>query len=173
MAMAYVDTYIYWSFVSPHERDTPPVERTNLRLMTREKIKNLTSTPKTSVLSALTVGILVSTAVSYLSGGTILVMKELWCRVPWGILFVFGAVQVISKVFEATIKNDNPIYYAIPVAVAASSNVVMPTTIPMVIVHELARIQPYSLLYLGLSVKLLLIAMILVTTNVSDLFEPN
>ncbi|CAN7940197.1 unnamed protein product [Ixodes hexagonus] len=56
-------------------------------------------------------------------------------------------------------------YYAIPVSVAASSNVLMPVSITMVVLHELTRISCLQLLYLGLLVKTLLVASMLVTVN--------
>ncbi|KAG0434663.1 hypothetical protein HPB47_018957 [Ixodes persulcatus] len=135
MAMAYVDIYIYWSFVSPHERGTIPVERTNQGLMTRKKIENLTSTPGVSCIFS---SLMILFTVGYLR---FLIVDGLVRRTSVLSVLTVGILASTA----ATIKNDDPIYYAIPVAVAASSNVVMPSTIPMVIVHELARIQPYSL----------------------------
>ncbi|XP_077508803.1 uncharacterized protein LOC144120280 [Amblyomma americanum] len=148
-------------------------------------------------------------------------VRHAWSRVPWGIVFVLGAVQVASKVVEdydllpqlfklfkptfwtarshievqailATIssvlaettnnrtlsllmmpivqdiaesKNMYPMYYAIPVVVGASSNVIMPISIPMVVMHEIGRVPFVRLVVLGVVLKIVLVGVVLLTVN--------
>nr|XP_054921630.1 solute carrier family 13 member 2-like isoform X1 [Dermacentor andersoni] len=148
-------------------------------------------------------------------------VRQAWCKMPWGIIIVLGAVQVATRVVEeydllpqlfklfkptfwtarshievqailATIssmlaettnnrtlsllmmpivqdiaesKNMYPMYYAIPVVVGASSNVIMPISIPMVVMHDIGRVpfvrlvrtNPAQLalmrMYVGLSLR--------------------
>ncbi|KAH6933610.1 hypothetical protein HPB50_016798 [Hyalomma asiaticum] len=50
----------------------------------------------------------------------------------------------------------HPIYYAIPVAVAASSNMIMPITLPLVVLHEL---------FAGLVMKTALLSTLIISMN--------
>ncbi|XP_042146099.1 uncharacterized protein LOC121835716 [Ixodes scapularis] len=144
-----------------------------------------------------------------------------WSEIPWGIVFLFGSVQVASKLVQtcdllgeifnhfdrtfwvrtsplgvqmilatmasllaeitdkrklvqgmmpivsniATFKNMYPTYYAIPVIVGAFSNLIMPASVPLVILHEVARVSFLKLFILGLLLKLLIITMVLITVN--------
>ncbi|XP_054921631.1 Na(+)/citrate cotransporter-like [Dermacentor andersoni] len=148
-------------------------------------------------------------------------VRQAWCKMPWGIIIVLGAVQVATRVVEeydllpqlfklfkptfwtarshievqailATIssmlaettnnrtlsllmmpivqdiaesKNMYPMYYAIPVVVGASSNVIMPISIPMVVMHDIGRVPFVRLLVLGIVLKMVLVGMVLLTVN--------
>ncbi|KAK8774861.1 hypothetical protein V5799_010605 [Amblyomma americanum] len=149
-----------------------------------------------TLLSLLTWTALLVSASGSLAAKTWPVVRSTWSRVPWGVIFIIGSVQVASKVVEdyglltqlfksfkptfwtarshievqailATIssvlaettnnqtlsllmlpivqdiaesKNMYPMYYAIPVVVGASSNVIMPISVPMVVMHEIGRV---------------------------------
>ncbi|XP_075539686.1 uncharacterized protein LOC142574510 [Dermacentor variabilis] len=52
-------------------------------------------------------------------------------------------VQVMAPVVVniAEVQRVHPTYYAIPVIVGASSNVIMPASAPLALLHELARVS--------------------------------
>ncbi|KAG0440382.1 hypothetical protein HPB47_016304 [Ixodes persulcatus] len=76
---------------------------------------------------------------------------------------VQGMMPIVSNI--ATLKNMYPTYYAIPVIVGAFSNLIMPASVPLVILHEVARVSFLKLFILGLLLKLLIITMVLITVN--------
>ncbi|KAH7955958.1 hypothetical protein HPB52_005285 [Rhipicephalus sanguineus] len=47
-------------------------------------------------------------------------------------------MPIVQDIAET--KNVYPMYYAIPVVVGASSNVIMPVSIPMVVMHDVGRV---------------------------------
>ncbi|KAL1446813.1 hypothetical protein MTO96_044476 [Rhipicephalus appendiculatus] len=73
-------------------------------------------------------------------------------------------VQVMAPVVVniAEVQRMHPTYYAIPVIVGASSNVIMPASAPLALLHELAR------LLLGLLAKAIVVTMVIVMVNVAD-----
>ncbi|KAL1430167.1 hypothetical protein MTO96_015370 [Rhipicephalus appendiculatus] len=149
-----------------------------------------------TLLTLLTWTALLVSAFGSLLAKTAVTVRDAWCRMPWGVIIVLGAVQVATRVVEeydllpqlftmfkpsfwtarshvevqailATIssvlaeatnnrtlsmlmmpivqdiaetKNMYPMYYAIPVVVGASSNLIMPVSIPMVVMHDVARV---------------------------------
>lgn len=72
-------------------------------------------------------------------------------------------MPIVQDIAET--KNMFPVYYAIPVVVGASSNVIMPVSVPMVIMHEFGRVPMCRLLILGLVLKMVLVVMVLITVN--------
>ncbi|KAH8040064.1 hypothetical protein HPB51_009320 [Rhipicephalus microplus] len=65
----------------------------------------------------------------------------------------------------AETKNMYPMYYAIPVVVGASSNVIMPVSVPMAVMHDVGRVPFVRLLVLGMVLKMVLVGMVLLTAN--------
>ncbi|XP_077507584.1 uncharacterized protein LOC144118541 [Amblyomma americanum] len=65
-------------------------------------------------------------------------------------------------------KQMYPAYYAIPVLVGASSNVIMPSSVPTALLHDLSRVPFWKLLLLGLLFKIVVMGMVIVTVNVTD-----
>ncbi|KAH7964342.1 hypothetical protein HPB51_027418 [Rhipicephalus microplus] len=59
----------------------------------------------------------------------------------------------------------HPIYYAIPVVVAASSNLIMPITLPLVILHEVAEVPLRHLVLAGLVMKTALLSTLIISMN--------
>ncbi|KAL3244878.1 hypothetical protein MRX96_018467 [Rhipicephalus microplus] len=80
-------------------------------------------------------------------------------------------VQVMAPVVVniAEVQRMHPTYYAIPVIVGASSNVIMPASAPLAILHELARVSFWKLLLLGLLAKAIVVSMAIVMVNVADM----
>lgn len=72
-------------------------------------------------------------------------------------------MPIVQDIAET--KNMYPMYYAIPVVVGASSNVIMPISIPMVIMHDIGRVPFVRLLVLGVVLKMVLVGMVLLTVN--------
>ncbi|XP_065282004.1 uncharacterized protein [Dermacentor albipictus] len=198
-----------------------------------------------TLLSLLTWTALLVSAFGSLFAKTAVMVRQAWCKMPWGIIVVLGGVQVATRVVEeydllpqlfklfkptfwtarshievqailATIssmlaettnnrtlsllmmpivqdiaesKNMYPMYYAIPVVVGASSNVIMPISIPMVVMHDIGRVPFVRLppgpgsdpatsglaaqhqnhyattLVLGIVLKMVLVGMVLLTVN--------
>ncbi|XP_070384947.1 uncharacterized protein [Dermacentor albipictus] len=79
-------------------------------------------------------------------------------------------VQVMAPVVVniAEVQRVHPTYYAIPVIVGASSNVIMPASAPLALLHELARVSFWKLLLLGLLAKTIVLSMVIVMVNVAD-----
>ncbi|XP_075741555.1 uncharacterized protein LOC119185140 [Rhipicephalus microplus] len=90
---------------------------------------------------------------------------DCWSRFPWHVVLVLGAVQVLSKIIEAVSTRMHPIYYAIPVVVAASSNLIMPITLPLVILHEVAEVPLRHLVLAGLVMKTALLSTLIISMN--------
>ncbi|KAL1478202.1 hypothetical protein MTO96_016390 [Rhipicephalus appendiculatus] len=90
---------------------------------------------------------------------------DCWSRFPWHMVLLLGAVQVVSKIIEAVSTRMHPIYYAIPVAVAASSNLIMPITLPLVILHEMAEVPLRHLVFAGLLMKTALLFTLIISMN--------
>ncbi|XP_077508055.1 uncharacterized protein LOC144119260 [Amblyomma americanum] len=68
----------------------------------------------------------------------------------------------------AQLKQMHLAYYAIPVVVGASSNVIMPASVPIALLHELSRVSFWKLLLLGLFAKILVMSTVIVTVNIAD-----
>lgn len=79
-------------------------------------------------------------------------------------------VRVMAPVVVniAEVQRMHPTYYAIPVIVGASSNVIMPASAPLALLHELARVSLWKLLVLGLLAKAIVVSMVIVMVNVAD-----
>ncbi|XP_054923306.1 uncharacterized protein [Dermacentor andersoni] len=79
-------------------------------------------------------------------------------------------VQVMAPVVVniAEVQHVHPTYYAIPVIVGASSNVIMPASAPLALLHELARVSFWKLLLFGLLAKAIVVSMVIVMVNVAD-----
>ncbi|XP_042146435.1 uncharacterized protein LOC120850118 [Ixodes scapularis] len=240
--------YVYHSLIRPHQTEENFHEQGAIMINARRKLRGLEAPTmlsslficytiffialygrfvieglriKEALLTGLTIGVVLGTVASHLSGVSHLAAAQIWSRLPWGIVITFGAVQVTSKVVErydllkalfklldssfwetrspiqvqiiltaissvlaeavdnrtlsrlmmpivthiATATDAPPMYYGIPVVVAASSNAVMPVSVTMVVLHELTRIPCLQLFYLGLLVKILLVVATLATVN--------
>ncbi|XP_064459852.1 uncharacterized protein LOC135370090 isoform X2 [Ornithodoros turicata] len=148
--------------------------------------------------------VLASTLLNHVDQNVVLSRNNIGLKMPWGVLFVIGAVQIISLVVEkyslleemfqgippnfwqnyspmsvqvmlacisaglAETMDRNtisriiipivteiaarmevyPLYYAIPVAVAASTNVIMPISTPLVILHEIGHVPMWQMVLL-------------------------
>ncbi|XP_064459983.1 uncharacterized protein LOC135370209 [Ornithodoros turicata] len=148
-------------------------------------------------------------------------LRSISFQMPWGVLFILGAVRIISSTIETfdmigelfrtfdigfwssysalevqavlavvsavlaettnsntlcqimmPIINDiaastslNPMYYAIPVVVGASTNIVMPISVPLAILHEVADVTMWKLVLIAVVVKAVLVGMIVLTVN--------
>ncbi|XP_049271214.1 uncharacterized transporter B0285.6 [Rhipicephalus sanguineus] len=68
-------------------------------------------------------------------------------------------------IHAAVTTRMHPIYYAIPVAVAASSNLIMPITLPLVILHEVAEVPLRHLVLAGLIMKTALLSTLIISMN--------
>ncbi|XP_075744067.1 uncharacterized protein LOC142802878 [Rhipicephalus microplus] len=81
-------------------------------------------------------------------------------------------------IHAAVSTRMHPIYYAIPVVVAASSNLIMPITLPLVILHEVAdvplrhlvginmiTVQSRSFVLAGLAMKTALLFTLIISMN--------
>nr|XP_054934102.1 uncharacterized protein LOC129388089 [Dermacentor andersoni] len=68
----------------------------------------------------------------------------------------------------AEVQRVHPTYYAIPVIVGASSNVIMPASAALALLHELARVSFWRLLLFGLLAKTIVLSMVIVMVNVAD-----
>ncbi|KAL1424871.1 hypothetical protein MTO96_019734 [Rhipicephalus appendiculatus] len=68
----------------------------------------------------------------------------------------------------AELKQMYPAYYAIPVVVGASSNFIMPASVPLAILHDLSRVSFWKLLLLGLFAKIVVMSMVIVSVNVVE-----
>ncbi|KAK8776569.1 hypothetical protein V5799_030086 [Amblyomma americanum] len=75
-------------------------------------------------------------------------------------------MPVVGHISE--MKQMYPAYYAIPVVVGASSNVIMPSSVPMALLHDLSRVPFWKMLLLGLFSKTVVMSMVIVTVNVMD-----
>ncbi|XP_075539813.1 uncharacterized protein LOC142574662 [Dermacentor variabilis] len=68
----------------------------------------------------------------------------------------------------AELKQMYPAYYAIPVIVGASSNFIMPASVPLAILHELSRVSFWKLFLLGMFAKIVVMSMVIVAVNVVE-----
>ncbi|XP_065299116.1 uncharacterized protein [Dermacentor albipictus] len=68
----------------------------------------------------------------------------------------------------AELKQMYPAYYAIPVIVGASSNFIMPASLPLAILHELSRVSFWKLFLLGMFAKIVVMSMVIVAVNVVE-----
>ncbi|XP_077507669.1 uncharacterized protein LOC144118691 [Amblyomma americanum] len=75
-------------------------------------------------------------------------------------------MPVVGHISE--MKQMYPAYYAIPVVVGASSNVIMPSSVPTALLHDLSRVPFWKMLLLGLFSKTVVMSMVIVTVNVMD-----
>ncbi|XP_049519667.1 serine/arginine repetitive matrix protein 2-like isoform X2 [Dermacentor silvarum] len=66
------------------------------------------------------------------------------------------------------LKQMHPAYYAIPVIVGASSNFIMPASVPLAILHDLSRVSFWKLFLLGMFAKIVVMSMVIVAVNVVE-----
>nr|XP_054923113.1 uncharacterized transporter B0285.6-like [Dermacentor andersoni] len=81
---------------------------------------------------------------------------------------VLVEIMTPAVVHVAEIQRMYPAYYAIPVIVGASSNFIMPASMPLALLHEMARVQFWKLFLLGLFAKVIVMAMVIATVNAAD-----
>ncbi|KAL1418357.1 hypothetical protein MTO96_005732 [Rhipicephalus appendiculatus] len=85
-----------------------------------------------------------------------------------------SAVSVLLPVAVdiAVTTPCNPLYFAIPVTVAASTSLVLPTSgVSLAVLTNLVDVGPVQLLVLGLSLKFVALIMILLTVNLNSDFH--
>ncbi|XP_064460060.1 uncharacterized protein LOC135370286 [Ornithodoros turicata] len=78
------------------------------------------------------------------------------------------ALPLVADIARRT--DSTPIYYGLPVAVAASLNTIMPVSLPLVILHEVALLSPRQLILTGAALKTIVVASILVSMNTTGKF---
>ncbi|XP_075542411.1 uncharacterized protein LOC142576256 [Dermacentor variabilis] len=81
---------------------------------------------------------------------------------------VLVEIMTPMVVHIAELKQVYPEYYAIPVIVGASSNFIMPASVPFAIVHGLAKVPFLNLFFVGLFAKVVIIGMVIVTVSIVD-----
>ncbi|KAH7959695.1 hypothetical protein HPB49_013120 [Dermacentor silvarum] len=81
---------------------------------------------------------------------------------------VLVEIMTPMVVHIAELKQMYPEYYAIPVIVGASSNFIMPASVPFAILHGLAKVPFLKLLLVGLFAKIVIISMVIGTVSVVD-----
>ncbi|XP_070389113.1 uncharacterized protein [Dermacentor albipictus] len=70
----------------------------------------------------------------------------------------------------AATTRVHPLYYAIPVAVGASTNLIMPITLPLVVLHEAAEVPLRHLLFAGVIMKTALLFTLILSMNTTGRF---
>lgn len=80
--------------------------------------------------------------------------------------------QLLMPVVQgvAVETNRHVGYYAIPVAVGACTNAILPMSVPCVMLHDTTDVALVQLLVAGMAVKTLLIAMVLLSMNTTGRF---
>ncbi|KAL1481020.1 hypothetical protein MTO96_050544 [Rhipicephalus appendiculatus] len=73
---------------------------------------------------------------------------------------------IMPVVFEiASVSTTNPVLYAIPVAAAASSNLIFPSSIPVVILRNSLEMPTSEAVAVGLALKAVLVVSAVLSTN--------
>ncbi|XP_075746981.1 uncharacterized protein LOC142804193 [Rhipicephalus microplus] len=73
---------------------------------------------------------------------------------------------IMPVVFEiASLSTTNPVLYAIPVAAAASSNLIFPSSIPVVILRNSLEMPTSEAVVVGLALKAVLVVSVVLSTN--------
>ncbi|XP_049519980.1 uncharacterized protein LOC125944103 [Dermacentor silvarum] len=73
---------------------------------------------------------------------------------------------IMPIVFEiASVSTTNPVLYAIPVAAAASSNLIFPSSIPVVILRNSLEMPTSEAVVVGLVLKAVLVVSAVLSTN--------
>ncbi|XP_075744096.1 putative transporter B0285.6 [Rhipicephalus microplus] len=83
---------------------------------------------------------------------------------------VLVEIMTPMVVHIADMKRMYPAYYSIPLIVGASSNCIMPASVPFAILHGLAKVTFLKLLLLGLFAKVVIISTVIATVNLVDRF---
>lgn len=78
---------------------------------------------------------------------------------------VLSRILMPLTINVAASTRVNPMYYAIPVAVGASSNLIMPITLPLVVLHEAAEVPLRHLLFAGIIMKATLLFTLILSMN--------
>ncbi|KAH7956037.1 hypothetical protein HPB52_005759 [Rhipicephalus sanguineus] len=83
---------------------------------------------------------------------------------------VLVEIMTPMVVHIADMKRTYAEYYAIPLIVGASSNCIMPASVPFAILHGLTKVTFFKLLLLGLFAKIVIISTVITTVNMVDRF---
>ncbi|XP_077541362.1 uncharacterized protein LOC144153595 [Haemaphysalis longicornis] len=124
--------------------------------------------PRIALLGALVWLVLVTSILTPLLRVTFDFVRSIWQQLPWGVVLFLGATQVASCLLQAEVKGVYPAYFAVPVIMGASSNVVMPASVHLALLHELARVPFWILLLLGLILKMILVSLAIATVHIAD-----
>ncbi|XP_054917597.2 uncharacterized protein [Dermacentor andersoni] len=92
-------------------------------------------------------------------------LASLASRLPWGVIVVYGAASVITRVAESTGTEHDALYFGLPVAVGASVNTILPVSLPLVMLHDMAPVTRKQLILTGAFVKTVVVASILLSMN--------
>ncbi|XP_064471996.1 uncharacterized protein LOC135386161 isoform X2 [Ornithodoros turicata] len=74
---------------------------------------------------------------------------------------------VLMDVIKGVAMDTNRyvVYYAIPVAIGACTNTILPMSVPLVFLHDCTDVTLLQLLVIGVAVKALLIALVMLSVN--------
>ncbi|XP_037512965.2 sodium-dependent high-affinity dicarboxylate transporter 2-like [Rhipicephalus sanguineus] len=153
-------------------------------------------------------------------------LSSLTSRLPWGVIVIYGAASVITRVAQTTgvakvafdtrfwsqqsdlvkqvlltiasslmaefmnattlcdailpmvvsLSTDtehDALYFGLPVAVGASVNTIMPVSLPLVMLHDVAPVTRKQLILTGAFVKTVVVASILVSMNTTGEYVLN
>ncbi|KAL1428460.1 hypothetical protein MTO96_002835 [Rhipicephalus appendiculatus] len=147
-------------------------------------------------------------------------LSSLASRLPWGVIVIYGAASVITRVAQvafdtrfwsqqsdlvkqvlltiasslmaefmnattlcdailpmvvslSTDTEHDALYFGLPVAVGASVNTIMPVSLPLVMLHDIAPVTRKQLILTGAFVKTVVVASILVSMNTTGEYVLN
>ncbi|KAH6946825.1 hypothetical protein HPB50_015407 [Hyalomma asiaticum] len=87
-------------------------------------------------------------------------------KLPWGAVLTYGTTFTLYFVVKALVRPCNPLYYALPITVAASTSMVFPTSrITIALLSELTDMGPLSMLLYGILMKTVIVICALISVD--------
>ncbi|KAH8033358.1 hypothetical protein HPB51_011426 [Rhipicephalus microplus] len=87
-------------------------------------------------------------------------------RIPWGAVITYGSSFTLSFIVQALVRPCNPLYYALPITVAASTSLVFPTArVTLALLSDLTDIGPLSMLLYGALMKALIVTSTMISVD--------
>ncbi|KAH9376740.1 hypothetical protein HPB48_010964 [Haemaphysalis longicornis] len=86
-------------------------------------------------------------------------------RMPWHLILMMGSVMALTRTVEAVASKVPVSFYAVPVCLAASINLVLPVSLPILIMREYVDVKGGHMVAYGLLLKSITVTVVFISMN--------
>ncbi|XP_065298882.1 uncharacterized protein [Dermacentor albipictus] len=91
--------------------------------------------------------------------------RDLCSRMPWNLILMLGSVLALTRTIEAVVTETPVSFYVVPVSLAASINVMLPVSLPLLVMREYLHTKCTQMVAYGVFLKCTSVVAIFVLMN--------